>query len=149
MRGEKRMLAKKMAVAMALALCAVAAQAQSTVGELLDKGAKKLGKDDFAAQLPATFFSVWPTKQGEEDVLFKPDGTLSANGRHYQSNTTSPGTGTWTVDESGKWCVSKYWSVWNTSSKACWYAFAVGDEYFFSASDTDRGARVIAAKLKK
>lgn len=144
------MNAKKSVAALVLTLCAAAVQAQSTVGELLDKGAKKLGKDDYVALFPATIFAVWPTKQGEEEVFFKPDGTLSANGRHYQSNTTSPGTGTWTVDESGKWCISKYWSTWNTSSKACWFGFVVGNEYYFSASDTDRGARAGGpAKLKK
>lgn len=143
------MFARKFQVAVCLLLWVVSAQAQNNLGELLDKGAKKLGKNEYVAALPATFSFVWPNKQGEAELLYKLDGTLSGHERHYQSNSTSASTGTWTIDETGKWCSNKSLEAWGTTFKGCVFGFTLGDEYFFSASDSDRDSRVLAVKLKK
>ena len=132
-------------LAACLLLVFASAHAQSTVGELLDKGAKKLVKADYAALFPATFSYVWLNKEGEGDLLYKSDGTLSGIERHYASRTTSPATGTWTADDNGKWCIKKNLSAWKRDTDLCWYAFVLDGAYFGSLSDTDRSARVVSA----
>jgi hypothetical protein len=97
----------------------------STVGELLQKGAKKAAQADLLAITPVNFFFVWPNKQGEENLTYKADGTLTATGKHYASGTTSPGTGKWTFNDKGQFCTDKWWSEWNSSSSACFYAYVL------------------------
>ena len=72
------------AVATALFFSAQIVHAQSTVGELLDKGGKKLLKEDYAAMFPYAMKYWWPQGDGEGDLLVRADGTLSGTEYHYQ-----------------------------------------------------------------
>lgn len=128
-------------LAAALALAAAAASAQSTVGELLDQGGQKLLKTDYAQMAPFRVKYIWFQGGGEGDILFNADGTLSGSEYHYSSRSETPATGSWTVDETGKWCVKKNLSVWNRNTDVCWYGFRSGDQYYGTLSE-DRAARV-------
>jgi hypothetical protein len=136
-------------LAASLLLGVATAHAQSTVGELLDKGGKKLGKDHYAAYFPATIKYVWPDKAGEGELNYKSDGTVSGTEYHYASRTTSTAVGTWTVDDNGKWCIKKHLATWNRNTDVCWYSFELEGAYFGALSDTDRNARVVPAGVKK
>ncbi len=121
------------------------AQAQSTVGELLDKGGKKLMKEDYSAMVPFRVAYQWPNRQGEGDLVYAADGTLTGEEYHYSSRSTSPATGTWVVDESGKWCLKKFMQVWNSRTDQCWYSWKLGNDYFGSLGE-DKDTRVMKVK---
>jgi hypothetical protein len=125
------------------------AYGQTTLGELLDKGGKKLLKTEFVAMLPASLSGVWPDGKGEADVMFKPDGTFSGSARHYSSNSTSGSYGTWDMDENGKSCIVEKLPGWNTTHKGCTFRFLLGDQLFSSPSDSDRNAKVFLKGGKK
>lgn len=116
---------------------------QTTLGEILDKGAKKILKAEFVALLPASFSGVWPDGKGEVDVIFKPDGTFSGSARHYASGSISGSYGTWEMDENGKSCVVEKLPGWNTTHSGCVYRFLLGDDLYSSGSDSNRDIKVI------
>lgn len=94
-----------------------------TVSELMQKGAKQAVKDDLVAMTPVNFFFKWPSKEGEANLTYNADGTLTATGKHYASGTTSPGTGTWNVNEKGQFCTEQNWTTWKTSNSACYFMY--------------------------
>lgn len=128
-----------------LALLQLPVWAQSNVGDLLDKGGKKLTKADYAAMVPFRVKYVWPDRGGEGDLVYQADGTLSGLESHYVSRSDSPATGVWTADEEGKWCIKKHMTAWNTRTDVCWYTFRLGDDFYGSRKD-DRDARVSKVK---
>ena len=121
---------------------------QSTVGELLEKGGKKLLKEDYAALVPFRNVYQWPNRQGEGDLVFAADGTLSGSEYHNSSRSTSPATGTWVVDENGKSCIKKFMQLWNTRTDQCWYGWKLGEDYYGSLGD-DKDAKVMKSKWTK
>ncbi len=120
-------------------------QAQSTVGELLEKGGKKLMKEDYTGLVPFRVKYVWPNRGGEGDLVYAADGTLSGTEHHYPSRSDSPAIGTWTVDDGGKWCIKKSMSAWNSKTDQCWYSWRLGDD-FYGAISEDPGTRVMKVK---
>lgn len=115
--------------------------AQTTVGELLGKGGKQTTKAEFIALMPFQVQSKWPNGQGEEELFFSVDGKITGSGYHYQSRTSSPVEGTWSVDEDGKYCVPKRFTAWGTSTNLCFYGFRLG-ESSFSALTTDADSKL-------
>lgn len=135
-----------LALAGVFALASLPASAQSNVGDLLDKGAKKLIKDDYMAMAPFRVKYLWPQGGGEGDLVYEANGTLSGSEYHYSSRSESPATGTWQADENGKWCMKKHMAVWKSNTDMCWYTWKLGDDYYGSASDSDRNAPVRKAR---
>lgn len=127
-------------VASATALLGATAQAQ-TVGDLLDKGAKQLMKEDYAAMMPLRIRYQWPQGGGEGDLVFAADGTLAGSEYQYASSSESPAVGTWTVDDTGKWCMKKTMAKWKVNTDKCFITFRMGDDYYGAAADSDRSAR--------
>lgn len=132
-------------VCLLLAAAAAPSLAQSTVGELLDKGGKKLLKADYDALVPFRVTYLWPQGGGEGDLIYKGDGTLAGSEYQYSSRSESPATGTWTADDEGKWCLKKHMTLWNSRTDRCWYTYRLGEIFYGSAAE-DRGARI--AKMK-
>ncbi len=130
------------ALAFLATMLATGANAQSNLGELLDKGGKKLLKADYIALAPFRVKYVWFQGGGEGDLVYAANGTLTGSEYHYPSRSESTAVGTWEVDDSGKWCIKKNLEAWNSKTDVCWYSFRLGDEYFGTLSDTDRNARV-------
>lgn len=130
------------ALAFLATMLATVANAQSNLGELLDKGGNKLLKADYTALAPFRLKYKWLQGGGEGDLVFAANGTLTGSEYHYPSRSESTAVGTWTVDDSGRWCIKKNLETWNTKTDMCWYSFRLGDEYFGALSETDRNARV-------
>jgi hypothetical protein len=128
-----------------LSMTCGAALAQSTVGELLDKGGKKLVKADYDAMTPFRVKYVWPQGGGEGDLLYSADGTLSGSEYQYSSRRESPATGTWTAGDDGKWCMKKHMTTWNSRTDRCWFTWQLGNDFYGSAEE-GRGAPI--AKMK-
>jgi hypothetical protein len=137
---------KRIVTVAALMLLCASVLAQSTVGELLDKGGRKLVKDDYQALVPFRVQYAWPNRQGEGDLVYAADGTLTGF-EYTMQGAQSPATGTWTIadDASGKWCIKKFMINWNARTDQCWYSWKLGDDYYGSLGD-DRGARVMKVK---
>ncbi len=119
--------------------------AQSTVGELLDKGGKQWQKADYEGMFPARLQYRWPNGQGEGDLVFTADGQLSGSEYHYASRSESPATGTWKVEDDGKFCAPKEMKAWRSRTNLCWYSFRLGDEQFMSLT-TERDAKLLKIK---
>ncbi|PJI97593.1 hypothetical protein CLU85_2385 [Acidovorax sp. 69] len=117
------------------------AMAQSTVGELLEKGGKQNTKAEIMALMPMRIQQKWPNGQGEEELFFSVDGKITGTGSHYSSRTDSPVEGTWTVEEDGKFCAPKKFTKWGNSTNLCWYGFRLG-ENAFSALKTDADTKL-------
>lgn len=133
---------------LAAALLATAtplAQAQSTVGELLDKGGSKLLKADYDALMPARVQYRWPNGQGEGDLVMTADGKITGTEYHFSSRSDSPAVGTWTVAEDGKVCTPKEMKAWGRRTDLCWYTFRMGSDSFMSAT-SDRDGKLLKIK---
>lgn len=123
-------------------LVAAGAYAQSTVGELLEKGGKQRTKEEFLSSMPFQLKWEWPNRQGEEELVLYPDGKITGSGYHFQTRTTSPAEGTWKLEDDGKLCASKTFSAWNRSTSACWYSFVL-DNVAFASLNSEPGSKLI------
>lgn len=124
----------------ACALC-TAAHAQSTVGEILEKGGRLLTRDDFLKHLPARIQQQWPNRQGEEELFLSVDGKITGTGKHYASRSESAAEGTWKIEDDGRLCTPKRWVDWNQSTNLCWYGYVLGSDYY-GAQKTDADSKV-------
>lgn len=124
---------------------------QATLGEILDKGGKKLSRDEYVALLPATMSGPWEDGAGEWSVVYKPDGTFSGTARHYASGSTSPSYGTWEMDEKGRLCSNENLPAWNKTFKGCSYRYLLSGDLYVVPSDVDRDskARLRAKGIQK
>jgi len=132
-------------------LTSTSALAQSTLGELFDSGAKKLSKDEVLSAVSGNTISGPSKSGGEFHADYKSDGSYTGYRKGY---TGSPQPlaigefGTWTVDETGKWCTHFIYGGYKQRTN-CGYLFRMGDQYYGSDSDTDRSAPVRLRTLQK
>lgn len=130
-------------------LTSTTALAQNTVGEVLDAGGKKLSKVELVPLLVGSNVSGPTQGGGEMQVDYKADGTLGGN-VHTADGKNASRYGTWTVDDSGMFCVVLTTSGRiNSEMKSCGFVFSVGNQYFASLDTDDRGARVLSRTIKK
>lgn len=124
------------------------AQEPANLGELLDKGAKRLGAAELKALLSGAMVSgrsmANPTTF---EMTYSSDGT--ANGRIYGIRVDqAPGmTGTWTVDEKGRLCVDLMTMTFG-AVKNCQSYYSLANAYYSATSD-DRSAVVRARAVKR
>lgn len=130
-----------------LGLVSTTAFAQTTLGDLLDAGGKKLSKEGLQAALSGARVSG-KTATGAATVEsdFKADGTYSGTATSTQG--ASGYVGTWSVDDSGKLCV-EFTRTRGGRDKQCGYYFAIADRYYVSESDSERGSPLIERTIKK
>lgn len=117
-------------------VCATTVQAQSTVGELQEKGGALVGKEEFATMLPLRMEGQWPNRQGEEVLYFSVDGKITGKGFHYSSRSESPAEGSWTMEADGRLCKPQKFTAWpNSSTNNCYYMFKLGSDYYSSVKN--------------
>lgn len=137
------------------------ALAQTTLGALLDAGAKPLLPEEFIQELVQRVI-VGPTPTGGMlEVIYLHDGTLQGVGT--QPNITSRMTtlvgvsGEWQIDDKGRICTTMRIG---TSSGGpggsplvlpprCQYWFKLEGKYLLSDSNTDRSAKVLSRTIKQ
>lgn len=141
---------KQMLFAAVLA-SAGSAPAQTSVGELLDGGAKKLSGDEVRTLVPGATLVGRSFAGSDVSVDYKQDGTLS--GRVQINSGPRAGqiagiVGTWTIADDGKTC-----AVVTVPSggrdQICAYYFKLGDRYFIAESDSDKGSAVVQRTIKR
>ena len=135
----------KMLLAVSLTAAFTYAHAQSTLGELLDAGAKKLTKEQIVSAMAGTKITG-PTSSGraEMNIDLNTDGTLSGYLTSLQGGSTSGTIGKWTVDTNGKACIDERLTAWNMNHQECWFSYVLGEEYFRTVTDSeDRDTKVV------
>lgn len=124
----------------AVLVCAGAAQAQSTLGELLDQGARKITPVE--AQAMGPLGTVRQSSDSDALMTLLPNGTVVGTVVNKQGHGASEARGTWTMDAGGKRCVDVDLPAFNMKWNQCGYTWRLGDRLFAAASDSDRSAQV-------
>lgn len=117
------------------------AMAQNTVGELLDMGAKQIPQGELVNLLSGLIMSGPSFDKPGATIRFEysANGTVSGGPRMPDGRVFSS-TGTWKVDESGKFCrdmTSSNGAKWGD----CRYFFRLADNYY-AAETNDRGTKI-------
>jgi hypothetical protein len=131
-----------------LALTSTAALAQNSLGDLLDGGAKKLSKDAVKSAYAGAHVSGKSASGADTEYDYKADGYFSGNLKASDGWTTGV-VGTWTVDDSGKFCGE--WTLTQNSKRfnGCGFLYAKGDQLYYVESDSDNGAKIYKRVIKK
>jgi len=128
------------------------ALAQSTLGELLDAGGKRMAAADVASALSGASVDG-PTKPGGMlRADFKADGSFSGTVQGPSGGKPTGIVGTWAVDANGKLCTEFTLTATATGMRkdsSCGYYFKNGDQYYVTESGTDRSALLLKRTIKK
>ena len=130
-----------------LGLMSTAALAQSSLGELLDGGAKKLSRDAVKSTLGGARVTGKAVSGADTEYDYKPDGYFSGNLK-ASDGWTSGAVGTWTVDESGKLCAEWTLTVNSKRFSGCGFLYAKGDQLYYVESD-DKSAKIYQRVIRK
>ena len=128
----------------------VNAEEFANLGELLDKGAKRLDAAEFKALIPGAT-SKGTTIGGRLDMetAYSADGT--ATGRSWGGHPEMPPSysGTWSINEQVQLCVD-FMAAERTIGrmKACGWWYSFNGVYYIAASE-DRGAVIRTRKMQR
>ena len=117
-------------------LLASGAQAQSTLGDLLDQGARKLSAAEVQALGDVRILRQAP--DADAYMTLRSDGTVVGMVHNKQGEGSSEAVGTWQVDASGRRCADVTLPAFRMTTRQCGYAFQLGRDIFFVPSDADR-----------
>ena len=135
-----------------------AALAQTTLGALLDGGAKPLPAAQFKEEVVQRTL-VGPTSTGGSmEVIYAMSGTIQGRGTSDTHRSavwgSAPVSGDWTPTKragSARPCAcpaGRAGSIVVLPSR-CQYWFKLDDKYFFADSDPDRSAKVLSRTIKQ
>jgi hypothetical protein len=110
---------------MLMAAWSASSFAQSTLGDLLDAGGKRLSKEEVRA-----------------------DGTYAGNILTAQGSPTGL-IGAWVIDDTGKLCAEYTIVRYGRRDKGCAFYFSVSGRFYISESDSDRNSPILERVLKK
>ncbi|MES2280365.1 MAG: hypothetical protein V4542_03050 [Pseudomonadota bacterium] len=138
----------KSLLAASLAISAMSANAQGTVGELLDGGAKKMTKDQLVAYIGGTKLKG-PNRTNEilMDIDLKADGSFSGNVNNPQRRIASDTSGKWDVDDAGKTCMNGRLIAWNMAFNTCFFSYRLGDVTYRTLNDSEDRATTVGKGL--
>jgi hypothetical protein len=135
-------------VAQTLTIGAVGTSAgsQPTLGEILDRGGRRITADDFRRDLVGTSVSGLTATGHQIDLIYLDGGTVRGAGRVTIYQGAAGGgyavEGAWTIDELDRVCVSMRYGNAVLPTR-CQFWFKDDQAYFLSDSDSDRSARVL------
>ncbi len=130
----------------AIFLVAQPAWAQSTVGEVLQKGGVKLSADELKTLMPGATYGGFNTLGGQFSLNLQSDGTLSGTGTGGRVQAGLKGK--WNISDDGKWCFDYLNLTNHNTEKNCVFIYKAADQYFISTGDA-AGAGVIARTIRK
>ena len=126
----------------------ILAQQPATVGELIDKGGKKLGSEEVTKLISGSDVSGVLMSSGHQfEVTYKSNGTLQ--GRLIGARTDGRSLaywGKWSVNERGELCVDINSS--GGPSKGCQPFFQSAGKYY-QASKDDKSAPIYLREIKR
>lgn len=132
---------------MLAAIPMLSAFAQTNLGELLDMGAVKMGKEEWLSKLPASYSGISFSGKVKFRFDFEANGKFSGFVESTQGTASTGSFGTWTMDDNGKKCIDEKLTSWNMTWNECYYTFKLGDRIFASPSDIDRSAQIMARTI--
>lgn len=143
--------------ALALLLVCAMSHAQSTLGELLDAGAKRLTAEEFRQEVVQRTIVGPSPAGGTMELVYTKAGLITGTGTPFYLQGTVPASaqidGEWTVDDKERICtvvaVLGYGRRGGNLPPRCQYWFRLGDAYFFADSDTDRYAKVLRRTVRR
>jgi hypothetical protein len=151
-------LSTSLSLGLVMLLYGPLAAAQSTLGQLLDAGARKLSAAEFQAELVQRVI-VGPTAQGGSlEIIYTTRGIVSGTAEpklKLNKDQTSPITGTWTIGEQEAICAQmrlvgpRGVNVSVTLPNRCEFWFKLGGQYFLADTDWDRSSAVLNRALKQ
>jgi hypothetical protein len=133
------------------------AAAQSTLGELLDAGARKLSAAQFKEELVQRAI-VGPTEQGGSlEIMYATTGKVAGTATPKSQTSThfAPINGTWMMGDKDAICTTMTMgsSLGNLGGMAlpsrCQFWFKLGGQYFLADSDWDRSSAVLSRAFKQ
>lgn len=135
--------------ATAFAVFTITAYAQSTVGELIDGGAKKMTKEQLVTYIAGTKLTG-PNRSGEivMNIDLKADGSFSGSVNNPQRGISTGTFGKWAVDESGKTCTDGRLSAWNMSFKEYFFSYRLGEVMYRTMADSEDRATTVGKGLE-
>jgi len=155
-RKKAVFLHDKLSLGLTFLLWTTVSVAQNNLGELLDAGAKRLSADEFrqeVVQQPMQGPTI--AGSGTMEVMFTTSGLVQ--GRSTPAYIARPVMvgfqGEWTFGDDGTVCTTMRLGGGSSTAvvfpRRCQFWFKLGDQYFFSDSDTDRSARVFSRTIVK
>ena len=116
------------------------AQTTVTVGEILDKGGKKLSKDEVTELLTgATMKGIQTARpQNKFELSLKPDGSVSGSAIDWATQTNYVSvSGQWSINENGQYCTDLRNSFGSKPAGTgnCNYVFAVDGSHYIAISE--------------
>jgi hypothetical protein len=135
------MQAFRLAVVVAAFLPIVAiAQQPVKVGDLLDKGGKKLTKEDLATLVPGAMFKGTapssPTWNAEQ--IYKNDGSLSGTAYRKIGAGTTGLSGKWSLSDQGQLCTDVT-NGFGQRFQRCDFFYSLGNSFFLAPTDDRMG----------
>jgi hypothetical protein len=115
------------------------ALAQSTLGELVAAGAKKLPKQDLVSALSDAKVTGPTLNGGRISMQYKADGTFSGNGTGPQGGAWGI-FGTWAVDAEGTLCGEYQITSALQKNKSCGAFYVKDDKYYYATGATSDSA---------
>lgn len=125
------------------------AHSQSTLGELLDSGGKKMTKEQLAGPLGGTKFNGGlASGRATLNIELKTDGTIS--GSIAAQGRTTGTTGQWAVDDAGKTCLDIRMTSWNLSDRGCVFYYSLGEATYRTLNESeDRSTQLVKYVMAK
>jgi hypothetical protein len=130
-------------VAGVLTALASAAHAQSTLGDLLERGALKLATTA-EVQALGDLRVFRATHDSDAYMTMRSDGMVIGMVHNREGHGSSEAIGSWKMDDGGRRCADVALPAFNMNWTQCGYTFRLGQNIFFASSDSDLGAPVTA-----
>ena len=157
-RGGRR--SRLLLLSMIVMLHAPAAFSQSTLGELLDVGARKLTAEEFKEEVVQKYVAGPTANGGSIEMMYTQTGIIQGQSELRAGSVMALVSGEWTTDNDGRICAAMRIGIAGgtggvaTGSSGlmlptrCQHWYKREQEYFLSDSDTDRSARVFRRTVK-
>jgi hypothetical protein len=127
------------------ALC----QQPATVGETLDKGGKKLAKEEVVKLVTGATISGTSMNSPDfrTEYTYKSDGSMSGGALRKSGPGFTSVSGKWSVNEDGQLCTDRTTSS-GRSDVYCDHYFSFGGKYYASRT-ADKAALVVEREIKR
>lgn len=133
-----------------LALCTPFADAQETLGQLLDVGGVQVQKKEVVELLSGAHVSGQTLANTQMERDFEADGSFAGRFGYAGYIGVFLGFfGTWAVNDQGRVCTDYMISINASRQQSCWFLYRNGNRFFLSPSDTDKDSRVLENKIQK
>lgn len=126
-------LFRSMPVAGLLAALALGAHAQSTLGELIDRGAVKVTPGEIAGL--GDLRVLRRAADADAFITLRADGTVAGIVHNKQGAGSSEAVGTWTVDAAGRRCAHVQLPAFGMTMEQCGYVYRLGKAVYGARSD--------------